>query len=175
MPIRCRERGRDSRSTTSAGTASTTPAPKAPTMPASPGSYATTTSSRRRTPHGRPHTHMLQKMGLSVRLGETGNAKGAATRALDSAQDIGPPLHAALTATPGAESSPWLDRARVPTRAAPCERICPSNIREHLWSTYGAERAQPVAAGGKWGTFENRSNRPIGNRWQPTAPFRSAW
>jgi hypothetical protein len=26
-----------------------------------------------------------------------------------------------------------------------------------------------VATGGKWDALENRSNRPIGNRWQPTA------
>jgi hypothetical protein len=26
-----------------------------------------------------------------------------------------------------------------------------------------------VATGGKWDTLENGSNRPIGNRWQPTA------
>src|SRR6266851_3185277 len=37
------------------------------------------------------------------------------------------------------------------------------------WSIYGAQRAQPVATGGKWPTPENSSNRPIGNRWQPTA------
>jgi len=37
------------------------------------------------------------------------------------------------------------------------------------WSIYGAQRAQPVATGGKWDTLENGSNRPIGNRWQPTA------
>ncbi len=37
------------------------------------------------------------------------------------------------------------------------------------WSIYGAQRAQPVATGGKWNTLENRSNKPIRNRWQPTA------
>jgi hypothetical protein len=37
------------------------------------------------------------------------------------------------------------------------------------WSIYGAQRAQPVATGGKWNTPENRSNKPIRNRWQPTA------
>jgi hypothetical protein len=37
------------------------------------------------------------------------------------------------------------------------------------WSTYGAQRAQPVATGGKWDTLENGSNKPIGNPWQPTA------
>jgi hypothetical protein len=37
------------------------------------------------------------------------------------------------------------------------------------WSIYGAQRAQPVATGGEWDTTENRSNKPIGNRWQPTA------
>jgi hypothetical protein len=37
------------------------------------------------------------------------------------------------------------------------------------WSIYGAQRAQPVAIGGKWDALENRSNRPIRNRWQPTA------
>src|SRR6266852_396685 len=37
------------------------------------------------------------------------------------------------------------------------------------WSISGAERAQPVATGGKWDALENRSNRPIRNRWQPTA------
>ncbi len=36
-------------------------------------------------------------------------------------------------------------------------------------SVYGARRAQPVAAGGKWETSEYRSNKPIRNRWQPTA------
>jgi len=35
------------------------------------------------------------------------------------------------------------------------------------WSVYGAQRAQPVATGGKWDALENRSNRPIRNRWQP--------
>jgi hypothetical protein len=37
------------------------------------------------------------------------------------------------------------------------------------WSVYGAQRAQPVATGGKLDTPENRSNKPIRNRWQPTA------
>jgi hypothetical protein len=37
------------------------------------------------------------------------------------------------------------------------------------WSIYGAQRAQPVATRGKWEGAENGSNRPIGNRWQPTA------
>src|SRR5437868_15171897 len=37
------------------------------------------------------------------------------------------------------------------------------------WSIYGAQRAQPVATGGKWDALENRSNRPIRNWWQPTA------
>jgi hypothetical protein len=37
------------------------------------------------------------------------------------------------------------------------------------WSICGAQRAQPVATGGKLDTLENGSNRPIGNRWQPTA------
>jgi hypothetical protein len=37
------------------------------------------------------------------------------------------------------------------------------------WSIYGAQRAQPVATGGKWETLENRSNKPIRNRRQPTA------
>src|SRR5579884_2594439 len=36
-------------------------------------------------------------------------------------------------------------------------------------SVYGAKRAQPVATGRKWEDLENGSNRPIGNRWQPTA------
>lgn len=40
---------------------------------------------------GAPMAHMLQKMGITVRLGETGNARDAATRALDGAQDIGRP------------------------------------------------------------------------------------
>jgi hypothetical protein len=37
------------------------------------------------------------------------------------------------------------------------------------WSIYGAQRAQPVATGGKWKAPESRSNKPIRNRWQPTA------
>jgi len=37
------------------------------------------------------------------------------------------------------------------------------------WSIYGAQRAQPVATGGKSDGPENRSNKPIRNRWQPTA------
>jgi len=37
------------------------------------------------------------------------------------------------------------------------------------WSIYRAQRAQPVATGGKWDALENRSNRAIRNRWQPTA------
>jgi hypothetical protein len=37
------------------------------------------------------------------------------------------------------------------------------------WSIYGAQRAQPVATGRKWQCSENGSNKPIGNRWQPTA------
>jgi hypothetical protein len=28
------------------------------------------------------------------------------------------------------------------------------------WSLYGAQRAQPVASGGKWNGFENGSNKP---------------
>jgi len=34
-----------------------------------------------------------------------------------------------------------------------------------MWSIYGAQRAQPVATGGKWDTPENRSNKPIRNWW----------
>jgi len=41
--------------------------------------------------------------------------------------------------------------------------------RHAVWSIYGAERAQPVATGGKCDDPENGSNKPIGNRWQPTA------
>jgi hypothetical protein len=41
--------------------------------------------------------------------------------------------------------------------------------RPRGWSIYGAQRAQLVATGGKWNTPENRSNKPIRNRWQPTA------
>jgi hypothetical protein len=37
---------------------------------------------------------------------------------------------------------------------------------------YGAQRAQPVATGGKWDDPENRSNKPIRNRSQPTATVR---
>jgi hypothetical protein len=37
------------------------------------------------------------------------------------------------------------------------------------WSIYGAQRAQPAATGRKWDALENRSNKPIRNRWQPTA------
>src|SRR5207253_8452126 len=53
-------------------------------------------------------------------------------------------------------------------RTAP-ERLSPSGIGPQGSSIYGAQRAQPVATGGKWPTPENGSNRPIGNRWQPTA------
>ena len=41
--------------------------------------------------------------------------------------------------------------------------------RRAVWSIYGAKRAQPVATGRKWLSSENGSNKPIGNRWQPTA------
>jgi hypothetical protein len=34
---------------------------------------------------------------------------------------------------------------------------------------YGAQRAQPVATGDKWGDPKKRSNKPIRNRWQLTA------
>ncbi|SRR6266567_1532192 len=37
------------------------------------------------------------------------------------------------------------------------------------WSINGAKRSQPVAAGRKSDTGDSGSNRPIGNRWQPTA------
>ena len=37
------------------------------------------------------------------------------------------------------------------------------------WSIYGAQRAQPVATGGKCDGLENGSNNPIRNGWQPTA------
>jgi hypothetical protein len=37
------------------------------------------------------------------------------------------------------------------------------------WSIYGAQRAQPVATGVKRDGPENRSNKPIRSRWQPTA------
>jgi hypothetical protein len=39
------------------------------------------------------------------------------------------------------------------------------------WSTYGARRAQTVATGRKPGGVKTRSNKPIRNRWQPTATF----
>src|ERR1700682_6138483 len=42
-------------------------------------------------------------------------------------------------------------------------------LRNPAWSIYGAQRAQPVATGGKWDTLENGSKKPIGNPWQPTA------
>jgi hypothetical protein len=31
------------------------------------------------------------------------------------------------------------------------------------------------ATGGKWDTPENRSNKPIRNRWQPTATVSERW
>jgi hypothetical protein len=43
------------------------------------------------------------------------------------------------------------------------------------WRIYGAQRAQPVAAGRKWDALENRSNKPIRNRWQPTATVSERW
>jgi hypothetical protein len=54
----------------------------------------------------------------------------------------------------------WLD-ARSP--------LAVSDSRRREWSIYGAQRAQPVATGGRWADPENRSNKPIRNRWQPTA------
>src|SRR5438132_10015003 len=50
-------------------------------------------------------------------------------------------------------------------RTAP-ERLSPSGTGPQGWSIYGAQRAQPVATGGKWDDPENRSNKPIRNRWQ---------
>src|SRR5438445_5409027 len=41
--------------------------------------------------------------------------------------------------------------------------LWPSAIPANAWSIYGAQRAQPVATGGKWDALENRSNRPIRN------------
>jgi hypothetical protein len=70
-------------------------------------------------------------------------------------------------------------RASLPNRCHAASRRCHlgrrtrSGVRHALgpteWSTYGAHRAQPVATGRKRGGSENRSNRPIGNRSQPTA------
>jgi hypothetical protein len=47
--------------------------------------------------------------------------------------------------------------------------LWPSAIQAKGWSIHGAQRAQPVATGRKWERDKNGSNRPIGNRWQPTA------
>jgi hypothetical protein len=41
--------------------------------------------------------------------------------------------------------------------------------RYPAWSFYGAKPAQPVATSGKSDDPKNRSNKPIGNRWQLTA------
>jgi hypothetical protein len=46
-------------------------------------------------------------------------------------------------------------------------RQSPEPLR--TWSIYGAQRAQPVATGRKRDALENRSNKPIRNRRQPTA------
>jgi hypothetical protein len=43
------------------------------------------------------------------------------------------------------------------------------------WSIYGAQRAQPLAIGGKWEALENRLNRPMATGGNPRQPFRSAW
>jgi hypothetical protein len=71
----------------------------------------------------------------------------------------------------GAPMTPSLHRrAQHSTRLGETpEPLWPSAIQAKGWSIYGAQRAQPVATGGKWNTPENRSNKPIRNRWQPTA------
>ena len=71
----------------------------------------------------------------------------------------------------GALMTPSLHRrAQHSTRTWGAARIPlaigdPGEGMEHLWSP----AAQPVATGGKWNTPKNRSNKPIRNRWQPTA------
>jgi hypothetical protein len=69
-----------------------------------------------------------------------------------------------------ARSSPGSSRMRRRILAAP-PTIGPRPLpfRLQAWSIYGAQRAQPVATGGKWDTLENHSNNLIRNRWQPTA------
>ena len=40
------------------------------------------------------------------------------------------------------------------------------------WSIYGAQRAQPLAIGGKWDALENRLNWPMATGGNPRQPFR---
>jgi LysR substrate binding domain len=95
------------------------------------------------------------------------------TRTSDMTWSRTRPLSTAATAFPRlcpiAQTTLALNRRDEPrSRTAP-ERLSPSGIRAVGWSIYGAKRAQPVATGGKCDTPENRSNKPIRNRWQPTA------
>jgi hypothetical protein len=62
----------------------------------------------------------------------------------------------------GRSRPPNLDPARKAQRHAPTEP-------ERRWSIYGAERTQPTATGGTPIDPDNRSNKPIRSRWQPTA------
>ncbi len=64
---------------------------------------------------------------------------------------------------------------RRPAHLTGRETLLPPAIPQEGWSIYGAQRAQPVATGGKWDGAENRSNRPIRNRWQPTATTGTTW
>jgi hypothetical protein len=43
------------------------------------------------------------------------------------------------------------------------------------WSVYGAQRAQPVATGGKWDALETAQTGRSATGGNPRQPFRSAW
>jgi hypothetical protein len=60
---------------------------------------------------------------------------------------------------------PIEDRAAGPGRNA----FTDQGLGAQGWSIYGAQRAQPVATGRKCDGPDNASNKPIRNRWQPTA------
>jgi hypothetical protein len=43
------------------------------------------------------------------------------------------------------------------------------------WSIYGAQRAQPVATGGKWDALETAQTGRSAAGGNPRQPFRGAW
>jgi hypothetical protein len=59
--------------------------------------------------------------------------------------------------------------ALIGAAVAPARALRNRGLRLPAWSVYGAKRAQRVATGRKWESLKNGSNKPIGNRWQPTA------
>jgi NAD(P)-dependent dehydrogenase (short-subunit alcohol dehydrogenase family) len=122
--------------------------------------------------HSRPGLSTTRPRSTSKRHSRSIQCRDSAPRRMSPTPSSSLPRRKPRTST---RRRSWSTAARLSIWQAQRSQAAANAARNSrpgglpAWSIYGAQRAQPVATGGKWDTPENRSNRPIRNRWQPTA------